>query len=206
MLRHLFCLAVFAICCAAGMVTTTSPVLAHCDTLDGPVVQAAKNALEKGDVKLVLIWVKEDGEAEVHQAFQDALKVRKLGADARKLADRYFFETLVRVHRAGEGEPYTGLKPAGTDAGPAVEAADEAVKAGKVEPVVKLVSEATVHAVRERFEQMQAASKYDPADVEAGRKYVAAYVVFLHTVDGIYEKAKAPAHGAGTKEAIQHEQ
>ena len=44
-------------------------------------------------------------------------------AEARELADRYFFETLVRIHRAGEGAPYTGLKPAGRDLGPAVPAA-----------------------------------------------------------------------------------
>ena len=31
-------------------------------------------------------------------------KTRKLGGEARALADHHFFETLVRLHRAGEGE------------------------------------------------------------------------------------------------------
>ena len=30
---------------------------AHCDGLDGPVVQAAQQALETGNVNLVLVWV-----------------------------------------------------------------------------------------------------------------------------------------------------
>ncbi|HOB97871.1 MAG TPA: DUF6448 family protein [Verrucomicrobiota bacterium] len=39
-------------------------VQAHCDTMDGPVVLAAKSALGTKDVTPVLKWVKEDAEAE----------------------------------------------------------------------------------------------------------------------------------------------
>ena len=70
-------------------------------------------------------------EAEVRQVFADTLKVRSLGEEARKLADQYFFETLVRVHRAGEGEPFTGLKPQGTT-DPALVAADKALAEGSI--------------------------------------------------------------------------
>lgn len=84
---------------------------AHCDTLDGPVVQAARIALEKGDVRALVKWVQADDEKEIRVAFQKTLAVRAKGAEAKELADMYFFETLVRIHRAGEGAPYTGLKP-----------------------------------------------------------------------------------------------
>jgi hypothetical protein len=53
----------------------------------------------------------------------------------------YFFETLVRIHRAGEGAPYTGLKLVGRDLGPAIPAGDKALDTGNVELVVKLLSE-----------------------------------------------------------------
>src|SRR5512139_3206249 len=92
----------------------------HCDGLDGPVVTAAKAALETGKVEPVLIWVQNRDEDEIKKAFQKTLAVRKLNPEARELADYYFFETLVRIHRAGEGAPYTGLKPAGRDLGPAI--------------------------------------------------------------------------------------
>jgi hypothetical protein len=95
------------------------------------VVQAAQKALETGNVHLVLIWVQKPDEAEITEAFQKALAVRKLNAEAKELADRYFFETLVRIHRAGEGAPYTGLKPAGRDLGPAIPAADKASREGE---------------------------------------------------------------------------
>jgi Family of unknown function (DUF6448) len=41
--------------------------------------------------------------------FQRILLLRRLGHEAKELAARFFFETLVRIHRAGEGAPYTGL-------------------------------------------------------------------------------------------------
>ncbi|TAL26947.1 MAG: hypothetical protein EPN97_18445 [Alphaproteobacteria bacterium] len=93
---------------------------AHCDGLDGPVVRAATEALNTGKIEPVLIWVRKQDEAEVKEIFRKALAVRKLqNAEAASLADMYFFETIVRIHRAGEGAPYTGLKPAGRDLGPA---------------------------------------------------------------------------------------
>jgi Family of unknown function (DUF6448) len=85
----------------------------HCDTLDGPVIGLARKALEAGNVNLVLPWVRAEDERELRRAFEHALAVRKLGAEACELADTHFFETLVRIHRASEGAPYTGLKPAG---------------------------------------------------------------------------------------------
>lgn len=123
----------------------------HCDTLDGPVIQLARNALETGNVNLVLPWVRAADEDEIGHAFERARAVRKLGPDARELADTHFFETLVRIHRAAEGAPYTGLKPAGLDLGPAVPAADKALEDGAIEPVIQLLADAVREGVRRHF-------------------------------------------------------
>ena len=121
-----------------------SPALAHahCDTLDGPVVSAGRQALDSGNVNLVLVWVQKDDEKAIRDAFQKVRSVRKAGGQAKDLADAYFFETLVRVHRAGEGAPYTGLKPAGTIE-PPVAAADKAIATGKLGGIAKVVFERT---------------------------------------------------------------
>jgi hypothetical protein len=39
-----------------------------------------------------------------------------------------FFETAVRLHRAGDEAPYTGLKPAGPDWDPFVPRAEKAIE------------------------------------------------------------------------------
>ena len=168
---------------------------AHCDGMDGPVVTAAQHALASGNVNLVLIWVPKGDEAAVRDAFAETVAVRPLSAQARELADRYFFETLVRLHRASEGVPYTGLKPAGRDLGPAIPAADKALATGDVDPLVKLLNDEVAHGVRAHFEAANAKKGFDQNDVEAGRRYVSAYVPFLHYAEGIYAATRAAAHG-----------
>lgn len=181
------------------------PAYAHCDGLDGPVVEAGRVALESGDVRHALVWVLPEAEPEVRRAFQHALEVRALSEQARELADHFFFETLVRVHRAGEGEPYTGLKPAGRDLGPAIPAADRALQGGSLAELEALLVEQVRHGLRERFHAAEAARDFSPGDVAAGRAFVAAYVPFLHYVEGFYQAGQGSAHGHGAPAAESHD-
>jgi hypothetical protein len=179
----------------ALLALTPARALAHCDGLDGPVVNAARRALETGNPALALIWVQENDEGEIRRAFEQTLGVRALGPQARELADRFFFETLVRVHRAGEGATFTGLKPAGRDLGPALPAADEAVRVGSLEPVRQLLTGAVERRLREQFADVTATKTFEPDDAAAGRAYVKAYVQFIHFVEDVYAKATAASHG-----------
>ncbi len=176
---------------AVALLIVPATVSAHCDGMDGPVVKAAREALKTGAVNLVLVWVRPHDEAEIREAFRKTLEVRKLNPASRDLADRYFFETLVRIHRAGEGAPYTGLKPAGRDLGPAIPAADRAVDSGSAGAVLQLLTHAVRDGVQDRFGRVLAAKEFAADDVEAGRRYVDAYVEFLHYVEGIFEAAQA---------------
>jgi hypothetical protein len=178
---------------------------AHCDTLDGPVVAAARVALEKGDPTPVLRWVKQEHESEIRSAFALARAVRGKGPEAQELADMFFFETLVRVHRAGEGAPYTGLKPAGTDLGPAVEGADKSLDSGSVDELVKLVTGDVEAGIRERFTRAAAARKHADESVEAGREYVEAYVEYVHYAERVHAAAVGGAlHGEPEAAAPEH--
>jgi hypothetical protein len=172
-----------------------SATLAHCDRLDGPVVTAARQALQSGDLAPVLIWVPAEDAALVKEAFEKTVAVRKTGDQARELADLYFFESVVRIHRAGEGAAYTGLKPAGGKLDPSVAAADKALQDGSVEPLVALLTGAVRHGVLAQFEAVHAKQRFAPTDVEAGRKYIEAYVSFIHYVVRVHEAATSGAHG-----------
>jgi len=171
-----------------------APVAAHCDSMDGPVVTAARAALEQGRVELVLGWVRPQDETQIRTAFARTLEVRRAGGEAQALADLWFFETLVRIHREGEGEPYTGLKPAGQELAPGIEAADQALKAGSVEALAPQIAEHVADAVRERFERVRALASHDPRDVDAARAYVHAYVEYIHFVEGIVEAVHGEGH------------
>jgi len=170
-------------------------IFAHCDGLDGPVVRAARKALDTGNVNLVLIWVQKENEPEIRSAFQKTLAVRKLTPQARDLADTHFFETLVRIHRAGEGAPYTGLKPAGRDLGPAIPAGDKALASGSIAAISKLLNDTVRERLNQYFSAAIASGKYSEKDVEAGRRYVKAYVEYIHYVEQVYDAAKkSPGH------------
>jgi hypothetical protein len=173
----------------------TPSIFAHCDGMDGPVVKAAQQALETGDAELILIWVQKKDESEVRQTFERTLAVRKLSPQARELADTYFFETVVRLHRAGEGAPYTGLKPAGRDLGPAIPSADRALEEGSIEPVIKLLTSTVDEGVRQHFTQALAKKRFNKEDIAAGQEYIRAYVTFIHYIEHLYEAAKYSAHG-----------
>jgi len=169
--------------------------LSHCDGMDGPVVKAAKKALETGNVNLVLIWIQKQDETVIRDAFEKTIAVRKLNPEARELADMYFFETLVRVHRAGEGAPYTGLKPAGRDLGPAIPAADKAVDSGSEKALVKLLTDSVQGGLSQHFKEVLERKKFGADDLEKGRAFIRAYVEFIHYVERIYEAATKPAEG-----------
>jgi hypothetical protein len=186
---------------AAGL-TLVSPrvALAHCDSLDGPVVKAAQEALDRRSVAYALIWVHPDGEAEVRAAFDHVLAVRALdNPKARALADRYFFETVVRIHRAGEGAPFTGLQPAGRDLGPAIPAADHAIAEGSLKSLAALLTARLSEGLHHQFEAVAGSRIYDPNDVAAGRRFVAAYVEYVHYVERLYEAISTSSHGHFTE-------
>jgi len=173
-----------------------SPARAHCDTLDGPVVADARVALQAGEVTPVLKWVEPGREAEIRQAFAEVLRVRDLGPEPRALADRFFFETVVRVHRAGEGAPYTGLQPAETMVDPAIRASDAALETGAVEPLVERVTDEVDEGLRRRFARALEARAHADESVEQGREYVAAYVDLMHYAEGLLAAAGRAPHGA----------
>ena len=186
-MSRLFAVAMIVV---AGLGLQPSLVFAHCDALDGPVVHAARTALEKNDVDVVLRWVTRDQEAGVRAAFSQTVAVRAKGADARALADQWFFETLVRIHRAGEGAPFEGLKPAG-HIEPFAAAVDRSLTTGSPDDVVADVTANVRNGVHERFARVRDARARADDSVEAGRQYVAAYVDYLHYVEGLLE-ANAP--------------
>ena len=175
MKRMFFLLAVLAL--------TPVLALAHCDTLNGPVAQAGRHALATGDLTLALKWVHAEQEPELRAAFARALKVNKSqDADSRALSEQFFLETLVRLHRAGEGAPFTGLRPAEAIE-PSIAHADAALESGDVDELAKQISDSIATELRARFAAARAARGRQDSSVEAGRGFVAAYVRYVHFVE-----------------------
>ncbi|OGX24488.1 MAG: hypothetical protein A3D10_06455 [Omnitrophica WOR_2 bacterium RIFCSPHIGHO2_02_FULL_48_11] len=90
----------------------------------------------------------------------------------------------MRIHRAGEGASFDGLKPAG-GVDPIVKAADGVIEAGSIDALNKEITA----GVQERFNRVMGTIKHKDDSVEAGREYVEAYVDFMHYVENLYNVA-----------------
>lgn len=166
----------------------------HCDSMDGPVVNAARKALEAREPAIVLPYVRKDGEEEVRQAFDAVIGVRDQGPAIREVADLHFFETVVRVHRAGEGAPFTGLKPAGLDHGPVIPTAERAIETGSAEELAGVLTARVEDEVRKRFDHVMELKARADGDIEANRKYVEAMLDLQVWSHGLYQATEAAAH------------
>ncbi len=158
------------------------PASAHCDTEDGPAVQDGRRSLETGNVNHALKWVHAEGEDEVRAAFDHAIAAG--GGDASAPAGRQFLETLVRVHRAGEGAGFDGIKPTGTELAPEVIAADDALEAESIDPLRGLIADERWNELENRFAVVLGKKGFDVDDLDAARDYVAAYVSFYKYAEG----------------------
>ena len=170
---------------------------AHCDTESGPVAKAAIKSLQTGEFATVAIWVGEEQSGELHSAFEQSLPVHQMGGKAQVLAEQYFMETAVRLHRRAEGFPYTGLKPA--QPLPAdVAAAEHALETGELKPVSKLLEAELEKKLAALFAEARKARENKDKNVAAGREWADAYVKYVIYVHGLYKTIQAgPEHGVG---------
>jgi hypothetical protein len=180
------------------LVAYPTAATAHCDTMSGPVVTSARLALDKGDITPVLKWIAEPSEREAREAFDLTRRVRVQGESARELADRFFFETVVRLHRLSEGEPYTGLKPADYPVEPIILAADRALENGSVDTLLNQLSGEMQQVVRQRFTQTAVAKGRAEDSVKEGRAFAHAYTSFM----GLLEQLTAAMSGADEAQSM----
>ncbi|MFW9878012.1 MAG: DUF6448 family protein [Candidatus Thorarchaeota archaeon] len=165
----------------------------HCDTLDGPVVLAAKEALENNNVNFILPWVHLEGEKAVEDAFEKAIKVYNgENEDAKNLAEYWFFETVVRIHREGEGAAYTGLKPAGLDPGPIIPKVDKGIENEDISEVIKYIQGTVAEEITEYFKHVMHSKEYDVNDVPSARKHINAYLHLTLYSHHLYHFIKHP--------------
>lgn len=189
--KNLFLLLLIFTLFFAGIQTAS----AHCDRENGPVAVAAKNALKTRDIGKILIWVGEDQEQELHKKFQESLEVYKNGGKSAELAEKYFMETAVRLHRAAEGMPFEGLKPSSPNP-PDIESAEKALKTGNFEPVKDLLCQKLEEEALKWFRETRMTAENKNDSIDAGRAWVNNYVKYITYIHTLYQTIQAgPPHG-----------
>jgi hypothetical protein len=188
---------------AAVLMSGLYSARAHCDALDGPVAKVVQKALETGNINPVLAYAPATAETEIRAAFDRSRKVRELSPDVKTLADHAFMETVIRLHRAGEGAAYTGLKPAGADYGPVIPAAEHAVQSGDLTKLKAVLVEEIEHALHERLANVRKfqSVSLEPktvAEVPHARERVSAELGFITFAEFL----RQAAHGKGAEHHV----
>lgn len=163
---------------------------AHCDSVEGPVIKAAQKSLETGNINFVLIWVPEKDEPEIHRLFNKVLQNRGLNSDVNLLLTNYFFETVVRLHRMGEGVGYTGIKDVNFKPEPGITEADDAIALGSLKQISSELPEEKYAELEKYFSEVIQKQNYNTDDLQAGRDYVKSYVHFIHYVEELFADSK----------------
>ncbi len=176
------------------LLLANNSAMAHCDSMEGPVIKDAKLAIDSKNVNYILKWVPKNEENEIKESFGKTMKVRELSKEAQELADKSFFETLVRIHRAGEGVAYTGIKPVGFPIDEKILAADKAIETNNISGLLKLVPEKKHKELKKKFAHVTSLMNFDVNNVDAGREYVEAYVHFFHFAEA---EANVEEHKCG---------
>lgn len=170
---------------------------AHCDRVNGPVAQDALEALQKSQIEPVAIWVGPEEMIELEEAFKESLAAYKMGGDAKKVAERYFMSTAIRLHRMAEGFPFTGLKPA-KPLPKDIALAEKALKTGELKPVTDFLAKEMEEQTERLFQQTLKKSEGKDESIEAGREWADAYVKYVIFVHDLYKRISSGApHGIG---------
>jgi len=168
----------------AFMLFAALPASAHCDSYDGPVIKDALTALKQNNVELILKWVEPQYEKEITDKFNQTLKLKGKNKEINDVLETSFLETLVRLHREGEGASYTGLKPAGSMT-KLVEMADNSLVKKDINEVTNIVTIHLNEVLQEKYTKAIELSKTKNNSVEDGRAYVVAYVEYTHTLEAL---------------------
>ncbi|MGE0088897.1 MAG: DUF6448 family protein [Bacteroidales bacterium] len=161
-------------------------VFAHCDSYDGPVILDAVNALKTNNVNLILKWVEPKYEIEIKNLFSKTYSLKSGDKEIYQIVEKHFFETLVRLHREGEGAPFTGLKAAGTTT-PIVKMADGALNDQNIDDLLSKLNAHINKVIQEKYKNAIELGKVKEESLEKGRQYVKAYVDYVHTLEAIHK-------------------
>jgi cell division inhibitor SulA len=133
----------------------------HHDAGNGPVMKAAKMALETGNANYVLIWVPEESENSLKNILEKTCCERSVRRNMQNRTIDWYFETVNRLHSANDGALYSCLKHGRRDEIPIVPMMERAIETGNLEKILGFIPNTLLADMRERFHHVMDKSYCD---------------------------------------------
>jgi len=146
---------------------------------NGPVIIAAKKALETGNPNYVLIWVPEESENTLKNLLEKTFCERSTRKNIQNRGIDWYFESVNRLHFTCRWPHCPGMTSDGSDMKMIVSMVERAFETGNCEEICGVLPIAHTAEVKLRFHNVMNKRNYTVDDIAAGRAYVSAFIAFI---------------------------
>ena len=153
---------------------------------NGPVMRAAKMALETGNANYILIWVPEESENTLKNLIEKTCCERSSRKNIQNLAINWYFQTVSRLKYANGWPHCPGMKSERSDEKPIVLMVERAIETGNIEEIIGVIPCTHAGDVRQRFHHVMDKRNYNVDNIADGRAYVSSFIDLIVYLNNLY--------------------
>lgn len=151
---------------------------------EGPVMHAAKMAIETGNPKYIQVWIPEESENTLKNLLEKVCCERTLQNDPNNPAAAWYFSTVRRLHAAHYGPQNLDISLKTPEEKRIILIAEKACEGGNFDEITTVVRNASWGEMRQCFHDLMKLRNYDVEDTAAGRAFVWAFAAFVARATG----------------------
>jgi hypothetical protein len=155
------------------------------DEMQGPVVKAAKMALETGNVNYILIWLPEESENTLKNLLEKTCCTRSSRMNMKNRAYDWYFEMVNRFFNIGRPRDNLTIR-GGLAEKPLDLKVDKAIESGNFEEIRDIIPVTHEADAKQRFLHVMNMRNYPVNNIAEGRAYVSAFFDFNRYMHDLY--------------------
>jgi hypothetical protein len=152
---------------------------------DGPVISAAKRALETGNAHYILIWIPEESENTVKNLLEKAYCERYTQKNAYNHIVDWYFETINHLHSVHYGPYNLTISTKAPEEKTIIFLVERTCESGNFEEITTVIQDTPSGEMRQRFNDVMKKRNYGVENIAAGRVYVSAFTDFIAFVNNL---------------------
>lgn len=150
---------------------------------NGPVMSAAKKALETGKAHHILIWIPEASENTLKNLLEKACCERRIQTDGYDHIIDWYFATVRRFHSVGYGPRNLNISLKTLEEKTIISLVERACESGNFEEIAMVIPDIPAGELRQQFNDVMKKRNYDVENIAAGRVYVSEFTDFIAFVN-----------------------
>lgn len=150
---------------------------------NGPVMRAAKMALETGNVDYILIWVPEESANTLKNLLEKTCCERTTRRKARNHSVEWYMQTINRLHSEYFRPHDLNISTKTAEERRTILQVEKACETGNFDEIATVMQVTSDEEIRRRFNEVLDKSDYDVDNIAAGRAYVSAFTDFIACVN-----------------------